>query len=207
MQQEPSDKAISDSRRAAWCQKWSHDGPRFWKSNDRIPEDAKNILSTFAHVKRKRILDIGCGSGLIASNLADFGHEVVGVDFSGPAITLAKETWGSLVQFYELDFLFPNQDLGQFDILLDRGCLHGMPLRFRQRYFKTASQFANQDSMLIVVHKLGFVGAKNTTPIPLLIEDVSTAANAYFLLDKTENVAISGGAKTMPCVAFYFRRR
>jgi SAM-dependent methyltransferase len=39
----------------------------------------------------QRVLDIGCGPGLYATELAKFGHRVVGVDFAPAAIEYAKE--------------------------------------------------------------------------------------------------------------------
>lgn len=40
-----------------------------------------------------RILDLGCGSGHVAAELARRGHEVVGVDVSADGIRLARDTY------------------------------------------------------------------------------------------------------------------
>jgi len=46
--------------------------------------DAKAIL------KNKKIIDIGCGGGLLTEGMAKRGAEVTGIDMSEPAITVAK---------------------------------------------------------------------------------------------------------------------
>ncbi len=51
-------------------------------------------LEACGDVRGKRILDIGCGSGRYAVELARRGAEVVGVDFSAPMVGLASRTAG-----------------------------------------------------------------------------------------------------------------
>ncbi|HEU0077742.1 MAG TPA: class I SAM-dependent methyltransferase, partial [Longimicrobiaceae bacterium] len=42
-----------------------------------------------------RILDLGCGSGYVAAELARRGHEVGGADVSADGIRLARDTYGA----------------------------------------------------------------------------------------------------------------
>lgn len=39
----------------------------------------------------RKVLDIGCGTGVLSLILAEFGHNVTGIDFAANMITLAKE--------------------------------------------------------------------------------------------------------------------
>ena len=48
-------------------------------------------IEALADGKGKKYLDIGCGSGRYAVNLARLGADVVGVDFSGAMLKLARE--------------------------------------------------------------------------------------------------------------------
>ena len=41
-------------------------------------------------LKDKKVLDVGCGGGLLCESLYDFGAEVTGIDAAGPGIEVAK---------------------------------------------------------------------------------------------------------------------
>jgi SAM-dependent methyltransferase len=84
-----------------------------------------------------RALDLGCGTGTNSIYLAQQGFTVVGVDFSGKAIELARRKArqaGVAVDFHtgdvtRLDFL--NEP---FEAVLDVGCFHGLDAVGRARY-------------------------------------------------------------------------
>lgn len=75
-------------------------------------------------IKAKRVIDVGCGSGRYAVELAKKGFEVVGVDFSLNMVSLAKEQAemegvGEHCKFICGDFL--GLELGKFDIAIAMG--------------------------------------------------------------------------------------
>lgn len=41
-------------------------------------------------LKNKKVLDVGCGGGLLCESLYDFGAKVTGIDAAGPGIEVAK---------------------------------------------------------------------------------------------------------------------
>ena len=49
------------------------------------------IVAAFASLTGKRLLDIGCGAGVLAHSLSDQGAQVSGVDPNAEALTLARE--------------------------------------------------------------------------------------------------------------------
>lgn len=77
-------------------------------------------LSLLPDVRRKRVLDAGCGPGVYAEWLLDHGAEVVAVDVSARMVELAKLRARGRAQVYQadlsrsLDFL----DSQSFDIVL-----------------------------------------------------------------------------------------
>jgi len=60
-----------------------------WKFADRDARMINSILEEYG-IKRGKILDLMCGNGRIAINLAKLGHYVVGIDFSEPFIRDAE---------------------------------------------------------------------------------------------------------------------
>jgi SAM-dependent methyltransferase len=44
-----------------------------------------------AHIDRGVVVDLGCGSGILARKLTDAGYDVLGVDASGPMLDIARE--------------------------------------------------------------------------------------------------------------------
>jgi SAM-dependent methyltransferase len=82
-------------------------------------------------------LDVGCGSGLEAVYMARAGLSVIGVDSSRPGLELARER--ARAAGVELD-LRPGSALAlpvesaSIDLVLDRGCLHGIDREDRPAY-------------------------------------------------------------------------
>ena len=49
-----------------------------------------NYIKEKIELKGKKVLDVGCGGGLLCESLYDFGAEVTGIDAAGPGIEVAK---------------------------------------------------------------------------------------------------------------------
>jgi len=49
-----------------------------------------NYIKEKVELKDKKVLDVGCGGGLLCESLYDFGAEVSGIDAAGPGIEVAK---------------------------------------------------------------------------------------------------------------------
>jgi 2-polyprenyl-3-methyl-5-hydroxy-6-metoxy-1,4-benzoquinol methylase len=58
------------------------------------------ILNLVSGLKAGRILDAGCGVGILSQQLSEFAKEIVGVDPSGNSIEIAKETNKNEVRFF-----------------------------------------------------------------------------------------------------------
>ncbi len=84
-----------------------------------------------------RALDLGCGTGTNSLYLARRGWEVVGIDFASVAIRRARQKArraGLEVRFHRADVTDLSFLEGGFDLALDIGCLHGLPVEGRERY-------------------------------------------------------------------------
>lgn len=87
-----------------------------------IAQDVAKSLSaiagkTLGSQSGAKILDIGCGSGVLVDRLSRIGYEAFGIDWSEPAIQFAKQHMKGLFLVANVEDLNP-QDLGfQFDMI------------------------------------------------------------------------------------------
>ena len=67
---------------------WNKDGD--FKPLHVINPLRANFIKEKTSLENKKILDVGCGGGLLTEALYDFGAEVTGIDAAGPGIKVAK---------------------------------------------------------------------------------------------------------------------
>ena len=67
---------------------WNKDGD--FKPLHVINPLRANYINEKIKLKNKKVLDVGCGGGLLCESLYDFGAEVTGIDAAGPGIEVAK---------------------------------------------------------------------------------------------------------------------
>ena len=107
---------------------------------------------------RGRVLDVGCGTGLHAVQLARAGHEVVGVDVVPRAIELATAradeaaVSARFVVADALDLARHGDALGApFDTLLDVGLFHVLQPTDRARYASAVAAVARPGAAAFVI--------------------------------------------------------
>lgn len=83
-----------------------------------------------------RALDIGCGAGLYSVWLARQGYRVTGLDYSEPAIAMARRTVATAGVDVELvrDDVFEWSTADRFDVIFDSACMHAFGGAERRRY-------------------------------------------------------------------------
>ncbi|HAZ28791.1 MAG TPA: hypothetical protein DCY48_03410 [Candidatus Magasanikbacteria bacterium] len=99
------------------------------------------------HVHIHSILDIGCGSGVLAIPLAMSHHQVIGIDFSHTMIEIAKKKakeTGVQIDFHIADFM--KDTMPEVDACVALGVLE---------YFKNPSDFIQK--MLSLVPEKGII--------------------------------------------------
>ncbi|MGW7538882.1 class I SAM-dependent methyltransferase [Amycolatopsis sp. NPDC054798] len=100
-----------------------------------------------------RALDLGCGTGRNSVYLSRLGWDVTGVDLVAEAITLARRrarTAGVAAEFVHGD-VTRLRELGfarKFDLLVDFGCWHGIPLPRRSSYASEVTEAAASGATL-----------------------------------------------------------
>ena len=106
-----------------------------------IPPELEELLSN-GRLEPERAMDVGCGTGTHAIYMAGHCPEVVGVDFSRPAIRRARRkaaAAGVSVEFIAADILTlgtpDGPDIGDgFDFVLDVSCMHTFKEKDRAWY-------------------------------------------------------------------------
>ena len=104
--------------------------------HDFVSEYGKGLLEFVPKNKNQSILDLGCGTGTLTSQLSDFADTVVGADNSASMIAKAKEQYAEM-EFVVCDALaLPFEE--QFDVVFSNAVFHWI---------------ADHDALLKQVHK------------------------------------------------------
>lgn len=142
-----------------------------WDTGQSPPE----LLAQLEAQPPGRALDLGCGTGTNALEMARRGWQVTGVDFSRLAILRARRRAaraGLPIRFLcsdvtALDGLAPGVDL-----MLDIGCLHNLGAPAQERYAAQAARLLRPGAALLLY---GFARAQETDRLTLLSEAGLTA--------------------------------
>jgi len=100
------------------------------------------------------VLDVGCGTGENALHLANRGHDVVGIDGSAGAISIARAkavTRGQPVQFRLGDALALSSLQRSFDTILDSGLFHVFSDEDRPRYVRSLASVLRPGGIYYVI--------------------------------------------------------
>lgn len=122
-----------------------------------------------ANLKGQRILDAGCGTGLLATQLAGRGADVVAIDLSPKLVDMARERLQPVISTLPGSITFKDGDmlddaLGEFDTIVAMDSLiHYEPADMLQALEKLSARararilftFAPRTPMLTVMHKAG----------------------------------------------------
>ncbi len=90
--------------------------------HDFVAEYGKGLLEFVPKNKNQSILDLGCGTGTLTSQLVNFADTIIGIDSSGNMIAKAQEQYAD-VQFSVCDALaLPFEK--QFDVVFSNAVFH-----------------------------------------------------------------------------------
>lgn len=91
-----------------------------------LPADEHEALAAVSW-KGKRVLDVGCGTGLFAYEAAKRGARVMGVDYSPEGIAIAKAKYNHPNLEYRCEDIFKSRALTEkFDVVVSLGTLEHM---------------------------------------------------------------------------------
>lgn len=121
---------LLQTRSERWEARWAREGfaPK-WSGRGVSPEIIEAVERRWLPSEGK-VLDIGCGLGEVTAWFAEQGYDALGVDIADAAIRKARDKYASTslpLRFETVDICAGAPGGGPFDILIDRGCLHGIP--------------------------------------------------------------------------------
>ena len=108
---------------------WNEDGD--FKPLHIINPLRANYIKSKTKLEGEKVLDVGCGGGLLSEALHDFGADVTGIDAAGPGIEVAKihaKNDNKNIKYFEITAEELNlKESGSFDIVTCLEVLEHVP--------------------------------------------------------------------------------
>ncbi len=146
------------SRNSNEVEKFSSMSSKWWEINGPLktlhmlnPIRVKYILSQVGQVSNLKILDIGCGGGLVSEALARLGADVTGIDESKECIEVASSHAINFAKGCKLNYLCQSlKDFAgkKYDVILMLELLEHID--DRQNFFDLAKSMLKDDGVMIV---------------------------------------------------------
>ena len=168
---------------------------------DALDDDVAAALTRAAKHGARRLLDLGTGPGTTAIFAAQQGFEVVATDVSATALQLAKRRAQSLPIAWLLDDISASRLWGQFDVVVDRGCLHALPRAQWPQYAAEVARRVVTGGQLILKQHATEEGTRWGTQ-PLDVADLEPLFGAEFTIVETAESRFAGVAEVPPRALF-----
>ncbi|MEW5987366.1 MAG: class I SAM-dependent methyltransferase [Chloroflexota bacterium] len=152
-----SPRLLHHIRQRRWRSQWQRkDYCPAWRLPE-MPTEVREAVDSGWFTPGRPILDVGCGSGELASWLAAEGYPVDGFDIAEEAIAKARRNFGHLspqVTFQVGDILEAWPGATLYHNLLDRGCLNGLSPNLVPTYARRAAEKAAAGAHFLIVYSL-----------------------------------------------------
>ncbi|MDX1437012.1 MAG: class I SAM-dependent methyltransferase [Anaerolineales bacterium] len=171
-----------------------------WDTGESPPE----LLRFIENNPAGRALDLGCGSGTNALTLGTFGWTVLGVDFAPTAIRKARQR----TKQYHLPLEFRVGDVvevsatdGNFDLVLDIGCLHGLDGIRKVKYIQNLDELLAPGGSFLLYAVLGNGGRRRIMGVET--RDLDLIARSLQLITRQDGF----NRETDPSAWFLFQKK
>jgi SAM-dependent methyltransferase len=168
---------------------------------DALDDDIATALTAAAKAGARRLLDIGTGPGTTAIFAAQHGFDVVASDLSATALMQAKRRAQSLPIAWLLDDIAASRLWGQFDVVVDRGCLHALPRAQWPNYAAEVARRVVAGGQLVLKQHALAEGTRWGTQ-PLGRDDLEPLFGADFTLVEVADSHFAGTAAESPSALF-----
>ena len=196
-----ADHWLEAYRSGAYLEKWHYDHP----SPELVALVSCGLIKPGA-----RVLEVGCGAGTDSIYLAGAGVTVTGWDISQTAVDLAREAArkaGARVTFQRVDIFSPMVPRTNVDAVIDRGCLHNIPLEQWTEFARRVYRFLNKGSGLYFVRgsRESTVGRQMFTP--LTAENQPSGCSGRFSWTRSEPFMLLANAGLLPAAMVLMRAK
>lgn len=104
--------------------RYNSDSTWGWNKDSRKERFLKELNVTSVDLKGKKLIDIGCGNGVLTSGISEFGMETFGIDVSNSVEQAYINNTNPNVHYIQGDLQIPPFPSGYFDIVYSTGVIH-----------------------------------------------------------------------------------
>jgi SAM-dependent methyltransferase len=151
------------------------------------------------------VLEIGAGLGTLAVELARRGHRVIATDVSGVALEQAQARAPEVPVVWIRDDVTDSTLRGRFDVIVDRGCLHGLSEPGSHAYAATVTRLLAPGGAL-VLKTLAPEAAEQRHVVAHTAETLAALFGGAFELAVDEESTMPGPGDAAPARLFALRR-
>ena len=195
-----------------WDSKWNARTPARWINRPPPAELAEAVAAGWLP-RSGRVVDLGCGTAEIAAWFASRGYQATGIDIAQAAVDRAAAKHGDLsksMEFIAVDLCSHALPGRQFDILVDRGCLHQIPPNLVPDYVRNVRSIAAPGAKLMLFSKAFRDGNRFGDPEEVREQTdwVRETFAGHFDLDRAVPVYLNPGKRQdpQPGMAFWLSR-
>lgn len=151
-----SPSIVLDQRHRKWNKRWAHPNMTGkWAGRGVLPEIVEAVDTGWLP-SQGRVLDIGCGLGDVAAWFAQRGFHATGADYAAAVYQASEQHAAYLdkgLRFLPIDICGAVPKDHPYDIIIDVGCLHGIPDILVDRYVANVSAMASPRAKMLLFMK------------------------------------------------------
>lgn len=201
---------------AYWESEWSKDDFAPSWGNRGISQEIVEAVKTGWLPAQGTVLDIGCGLGEVAAWFAERNYKAVAFDIAQSAIEKGRKMHSHMPsppEYFAFDICAAQPPNRQYNIFIDRGCLHQIPASIVPDYVRNVSAVSAPDAKLLLFMKAFRNGQTfgDPTEKAFRVEFVRKNFDGFFEIEKVAETYLDRNhgkdpATALPGLVFWMKR-